>query len=526
MRRLLLATALVPLLGTPVMAQAPSLTPFVSGPGNPMSEPIEISSLTIFERQMMQDALIWASDYVGLKDGAWGRMTDNALRNWQRRTGANPAVLTNSDIGTLLYMADRAKQAVGWTEWQDPATGAFVGYPNALTKPQRATDGIGMDYLGDQGFRMVTRRLNRVPLSEIQAGLASVAAKPDQTVGYRLDRPDRQVLTTQGNGWTHYLRFDRVGADWVGFMVFAQQGNDRVAKLITAVSTEFSPTGTSNIVEPNIMAAEMGFRAWLGMTDKSPRDALTGRHLADATPSRPAAPTPAPVPSRERDVSRSAAVTAPPANPSPATRVSGSGTAFVVRQDGTLLTNEHVVKGCSRLALPTGEAVQVLASNAKRDLALLRSEKTYASALRFRRDQTIDHGETVRAFGYPYYQMVSTSLNITEGIVTALTGLNDDPSRFQVNAAIQPGNSGGPLVDEDGLVIGVAVSTLSTGRFTEVTGANAQSMNYGIRGQIVEAFLLENGVLVEKARAESRPDLRQIARSVTPFVTPILCYGR
>jgi S1-C subfamily serine protease len=156
----------------------------------------------------------------------------------------------------------------------------------------------------------------------------------------------------------------------------------------------------------------------------------------------------------------------------------------------------------------------------------LRAEKQYNSALRFRRDLTIDHGETVRAFGYPYYQMVSTSLNITEGIVTALTGIGDNPTEFQVNSAIQPGNSGGPLVDENGLVIGVAVSTLSTNRFSQVTGTNAQSMNYGIRGQIVEAFLLENGILAEKARADGRQDLREIARTVTPLVTPILCYGR
>jgi S1-C subfamily serine protease len=191
-----------------------------------------------------------------------------------------------------------------------------------------------------------------------------------------------------------------------------------------------------------------------------------------------------------------------------------------------MLTNEHVVRSCSRLALPTGEAVKVITTSAKRDLALLRAEKTYSGALRFRRDQTIDHGETVRAFGYPYYQMVSTSLNITEGIVTALTGIADDPTEFQINAAIQPGNSGGPLLDENGLVIGVAVSTLSTNKFSQITGANAQSMNYGIRGQIVESFLLENGVLVEKARAEGKQDLREIARAVTPLVTPVLCYGR
>ena len=524
MRRLLLAVAVLPLLGSPLMAQSPN-APLVAA-ADPMKAPLDIAAMTSYERQMLQDALIWTSDYVGLKDGAWGRMSDAALRNWLKKNNSSDlTILTNTDVGALLYAADRAKGEAGWKVWRDPATQSYIGYPSALVTPKQEADGKGTIYDGEQGFYMSTRVLP-FTLDEMRKNLADLGVMDGNIPGYRLDKTDRQVITARRGSKTIYARFDRVGTLWRGFLVMADADNPRLNKLITAVSTEFGASGHTNFDEVAIASTEPGFRSWLAMAGKSPKDALTGPQIA-AVPINPSAQSSAPAPAKAPaapPVATPAAV--PVAPPRPQGKPSGSGTAFVVRRDGTMLTNEHVVNGCTRLALPTGEAVRVIATSAKRDLALLRAERTYEGALRFRRDQTIDHGETVRAFGYPYYQMVSTSLNITEGIVTALKGIGDDPTEFQVNAAIQPGNSGGPLVDENGLVIGVAVSTLSTNRFSQITGTNAQSMNYGIRGQIVESFLLENGVLVEKARGEGKQDLREIARAVTPLVSPVLCYGR
>ena len=70
-------------------------------------------------------------------------------------------------------------------------------------------------------------------------------------------------------------------------------------------------------------------------------------------------------------------------------------------------------------------------------------------------------GENVEAFGYPLSQALTTSDNFTTGIVTALAGIGDDSRFYQISAPVQPGDSGGPLLDENGNLVGVVSSKLN-----------------------------------------------------------------
>ena len=150
----------------------------------------------------------------------------------------------------------------------------------------------------------------------------------------------------------------------------------------------------------------------------------------------------------------------------------------MVRRDGLFLTNQHVVADCTRLALADGTRLEVVAADKRRDLALLRAANlSTPEIVRFRRDATVDLGEGVSLFGFPLYRAISTSMNLTNGIVTSLAGLGDDPMHFQINAALQPGNSGGPLLDEAGLLIGVAVARLNDRVVMRETGSLPQTMN-------------------------------------------------
>ncbi|GGJ25216.1 hypothetical protein GCM10011320_35730 [Neoroseomonas lacus] len=155
---------------------------------------------------------------------------------------------------------------------------------------------------------------------------------------------------------------------------------------------------------------------------------------------------------------------------------------------------------------------------------MLRVARTYSNIVQFRRDQTVDLGESVSLFGFPHYGTVSTSLNLTNGIITSLVGTGNDPLHFQLNAAMQPGNSGGPVLDEAGFLIGVAVARLRDDVTVRETGTIPQTMNYAIRGQVVEAFLLENGIRVEKRASHERADLREVAQRMENAVLPILCW--
>ena len=469
-------------------------------------------SMTRTEVQMVQDALIWTSTYVGLKDGGWGRLTAEAARNWRRANNLRPSETFNEAELTLLFrQAIRARDAVGWTMFQEPHTGVWVGYPARFVEPRErrnpSPEVFATDFKGGDGaihltaIRNGSEDVNGVrKLFGIMAGGGGVAA-----VGYRLDREHRQVISLDLHaGSTVYFRMDRHGAEWRGFLVSVRKGRDDLSRVISAFSAEFSPTGRSVIDDP---------------FDAPVLGPIVNRLMAPAKPPPVAAAPPPP---------RVVATPAPPPVVTPAPlrteEPAGSGTAFAVRRDGTFLTNGHVIDGCRRVTLPDGTRLDVIRADQRRDLALLRADLSTPSIVRFRRDQTIDLGEAVSLFGYPLYRAVSTSINLTNGIVTSLVGLGDDPIHFQINAAMQPGNSGGPLLDEAGLAIGVAVARLSDGFVMRATGTVPQTMNYAIRGQVAEAFLLENGVLADKAAPQGRADLREVARQMQAAVTPILCY--
>ncbi|WBV44388.1 S1C family serine protease [Pseudoroseomonas cervicalis] len=504
------SAALLALLATLPAAAVVVAPPAMAQPAGWESTQVDPRAMPVRSRILLQDALIWSGHYNGLLDGGWGPASEEAMNRWRATRGLQPAASYPArDLLALFVQGARLREQWGWREARDPATGAVYGYPSAFVTPRPAADGSGLDFDGTlSGFGMSIRKFGDMP-GGIGAVFDRVARESGAAPSYRLDRPDRQAMIVEGPRGSAYFRFEKVDGAWVGISVSLRNPGEQHRRIQSVVASIFSPTG-----RPPVPAGE-----------------ATVVDVVASVANRMRRPGPAPA--APPDSPPQAAAPAPQAPPGPSRPQAGaaprqqartsSGTGFVVRRNGMLVTNAHVVKGCSSLALPTGEPVVVRAADERRDLALLQVNKSFPAELRFRRDQTIDHGERVRAFGYPFYDLVSRSLNITEGIVTALAGLRDNPMQFQVNAAIQPGNSGGPVVDDSGLVIGVAVSTLTTTAFSQVTGAVPQSLNYAIRGQVVESFLLENGVETERAPPGPVTDLRQIAREVSPLVMPVIC---
>jgi S1-C subfamily serine protease len=177
---------------------------------------------------------------------------------------------------------------------------------------------------------------------------------------------------------------------------------------------------------------------------------------------------------------------------SDATRIgkkqSSNGTGFFVGADGYIVTNAHVVEGCDDPKIVFGLAepsvAQVLARDAHNDLALLKVDfaPDHVAALR----AGVKVGEEIAAFGYPLLGMLSTGGNFTTGNVSALAGTRNDSRHVQITAPIQPGNSGGPVVDRAGNVIGVVVSRLRD--------TTQQNVNFAININVLTAFLNTHGV--------------------------------
>jgi S1-C subfamily serine protease len=219
---------------------------------------------------------------------------------------------------------------------------------------------------------------------------------------------------------------------------------------------------------------------------------------------------------------QAAAEAAPPRTR--AGRPIGTGTAFAVTASGLAVTNAHVVQGCSQVVDEQGRVLRVVAADRRRDLALVDAGRGFGAVVRFRPAAAVDLGETVLVFGFPYGQALGTGLNVTNGIVTGLAGPGGDASRFQMNAAVQPGNSGGPAVDDAGLLLGVAVGRLNDLAVLRATGSLPQGVNFAIRAAEVERFLAEQGVRPVRG-AQGGTGARAVSASVGPAVFQILCRG-
>jgi S1-C subfamily serine protease len=215
--------------------------------------------------------------------------------------------------------------------------------------------------------------------------------------------------------------------------------------------------------------------------------------------------------------------------PSPADRRGGrpvgTGSAFAVTANGMAVTNAHVVRGCRSVTDDQGRPVRIIASDRGRDLALISVGHGFPSVVRFRDRATVDLGETVLVFGFPYGQALGTGINVTNGIVTGLAGPGGDASRFQMNAAVQPGNSGGPAVDDAGMLLGVAVGRLNDIAVLRATGSLPQGVNFAIRAAEVEGFLAEQGVQPARGSGGGGTGARAVSALVAPAVFQIICRG-
>lgn len=214
----------------------------------------------------------------------------------------------------------------------------------------------------------------------------------------------------------------------------------------------------------------------------------------------------------------------PPTVPEPAEpHTSTSGTGIFVTNEGHLVTNAHVVKDCLDIRVGVGQGAfdegNLVAKDATNDLALLKvnAKPARVAALRFGARQ----GENVEAFGYPLSQVLATSGAFITGTVTALAGIGDDSRFYQISAPVQPGNSGVPLLDENGNLIGVVSSKLNFLSEIRNAGDIPQNVNFAVKASVVANFLQDNSIkfAIGEATQEMRgPELADEAKALSAFI--------
>jgi S1-C subfamily serine protease len=301
------------------------------------------------------------------------------------------------------------------------------------------------------------------------AGAGTAAAvSAFQKAGYRLvdlGTSDDPISIASRSRIPYVASIDRVGTDgawWDGFFDFSMRVTQTNSKRIV-----WSATG------------EFGQGGIFINQTKSTSEAMTAMVFEFAKSFPPGTGTDDLIP-----VEQSAGA---------ATIVSASGTGFFISPDGLLLTAHHLVENAKSIevVLPNGNhcAAKVLHAQPGIDLAVLQAECKQAECLPLPMAMDCKIGEQVFTIGFPATVVLGQDAKFSEGTISSLTGIKGDASVLQVSVPVQPGNSGGPLVNHKGEAIGVVVSSAAPGPFLRATGALPQSVNFAVRSDLCRPLL-------------------------------------
>jgi S1-C subfamily serine protease len=231
---------------------------------------------------------------------------------------------------------------------------------------------------------------------------------------------------------------------------------------------------------------------------------------------------------------------APKASPPPQ---SGSGSGFFVSKMGHVITNAHVVQSCKKVTIGDSTNKQITAeiinTDRSNDLALLKlSSLEMASAeskaliqklsivvvptasTGLLRSGDVRLGEKVLVAGYPFGNTFSNTIKVTTGVVSATRGAGDNSGQFQLDAAVQPGNSGGPIYDSSGNIVGVVISQLNKKTF----GSFVENMNFGIKASTVRQFLMSSGLSSKKSEQTEEKSTQKLAEIAKNQALMVICH--
>jgi len=180
-----------------------------------------------------------------------------------------------------------------------------------------------------------------------------------------------------------------------------------------------------------------------------------------------------------------------------------SGSGFAVSSNGHVITNHHVIEGCQNVKIHhkgKSIAATVVTFDPRNDLALLKGDFRPSTVLSLSTNSP-ELLQDVYVAGYPFGRKVSTGVKVTKGIISSLTGMGNNFANIQIDAALQPGNSGGPILDDRGNVVGVAVAKLDIKKILKNFGVIPEDTNFGIKTSVVRSILESSNVSFPRPNA-------------------------
>ncbi len=214
-------------------------------------------------------------------------------------------------------------------------------------------------------------------------------------------------------------------------------------------------------------------------------------------------------------------------DPTDGAKATGSG--FFVTDDGHLFTSYHVVKNANRIVLQTRNGrfpARLLKSDMANDLVLLKVEGQFR-ALPIASSGPAQLGEAAFTIGFPNTAIQGIEPKLTRGEISSLSGIQDDPRHFQISVPVQPGNSGGPLINLRGDVVGIVRLRLDDEKTFEITHALPQNVNYAVKSSFMMTFLESVPGLSAKLHGPhsgKQPRFEDVVKEAQDAVALVLVY--
>lgn len=190
----------------------------------------------------------------------------------------------------------------------------------------------------------------------------------------------------------------------------------------------------------------------------------------------------------------------------------GSGTAFVVTSDGVLVTCAHVIEDANEIEVQLGKetySAEVIDIDEATDLAILKIDAKQLKTLPLADSDAAQLGQDVRAVGYPLSDVLGTGVKVTRGTISGILQ-QDGQKQLQIDAAVNPGNSGGPVVNSLGEVVGVASAKLN--------GLEVQRVGFCVPANLVRAMLKQQGSIPAETISKTELKGPELVAAVTPAV--------
>ena len=202
----------------------------------------------------------------------------------------------------------------------------------------------------------------------------------------------------------------------------------------------------------------------------------------------------------------------------------GSGSGFFVSSQGHIASNAHVIGICREVKVyEDGEEIflDILATDMVNDIGLVKGQFKNSQYLNIKVDGA-ELGEDIVAFGYPLVDKLSDSVKLTKGIVSALSGPYNNIGLIQIDAALQPGNSGGPVLNMSGQVVGIASSGLSKIKMAKEQQILPENVNFAVAAPTIATFLRANKINVSPGSSEIY-STKELAKIGEPATVQLLC---